>query len=165
MAVGRQIPVFTHPDDVGPLVDEMSSTLDARVLPWKWLHAVPPTAVPDEAERFALLAPARGLSDIHPRQVRGREEWLADAVRDPVVEWRRSRLDEGCLYVGRFYYVPVREDGSPKDDAFLDFATSLFGWLKRHLRTVDIDGRRILSTPTASRARATDALSLSLIPK
>ena len=164
MTVGRQVAVFTHPDDVARLADELDAVHGARLLPWWWATEAPPAEAPAATDVFTFVAAKNDVGRIRPRHIAARDHWLPDTVVDPGVEWRRSTGSEGTLTVGRFVHTPVTSEGVPKDADFVAFAARLHRWLKRHLATVEVDGRRVSCTPTVRDAVAAGTLALSMNP-
>ncbi len=81
--------------------------------------------------------------------------WKVDDWRNPVINWMYSRLVDGALSPGRFYYSPTldREGVTVAQvPAFLNVANRLFRWSRKNTVWVDTEwGRERLGAEAAKR--------------
>ncbi len=160
MAQGRQLRVYLHPED-RPAVDEYVRGELAGALLTERSPDPHGFEVADSAAGGIgrLICPKPLVTELHPRHIAAREEWVLNVSTDPLIEWWFSLLDEGMLFPGRFYYLPA---GRPPE--LLETAKRLFKWVRANTEQVETEwGTERLGPKAAGLLRA-GAIKLRVNP-
>lgn len=111
----------------------------------------------------SLICPESCLDDLRPQRFEERDEWVADPLRDPVVEWWYSKLDGPLLFPGRFYYVPGTGPEA-RDAQFVETGKRLFTWIRKFARKQEVGWGSELLGPQAALKRENGEISLRQNP-
>jgi hypothetical protein len=149
---GRQIRVYLHPADRVAVDAFIHGELSCTLLAERSSSAVP-SVLPDSAGpgMGVLICLTSMLQSLAPRHIPSRNEWVLEPETEPLIEWWYSRFENGLLFPGRFYYVPVI-DNHQKSADFQSAADSLFRWVRRSTRMVNTEwGQERLGGEAAER--------------
>jgi hypothetical protein len=116
---------------------------------------------------MAFVCPHELVRDLHPIYSEPKSEYVVNAWTDPVIEWMHSRLVDGMLYPGRFYYCPqVEHDGVlvPQPELLTSTAERLFRWLRRRMPWFETDWGRERLGPIAAAKFVQSEISIDVSP-
>jgi hypothetical protein len=160
MTQGRQLKVYLHPED-RPAVDayvrgELAGALLTERSPDRESFEVADSATGGPGR---LICPRPLVADLHPRHIEARDEWVLSVAADPLIEWWFSRLEDGELSPGRFYYLPRGTSDEPAATA-----RRLFAWLRRFTTRVGTGWGTELLGPRAAELVGAGELRLRANP-
>jgi len=107
------------------------------------------------------------VSQLKPRHIVARDEWVLNIDAEPIIEWQFSRLDQGVLSPGRFFYIPTAgldDSRVEKPFEFISSAKKLFGWLRRQTQMMDTEWGAERVGPITAELLRTGAITLRANP-
>jgi len=140
MARGRQLRVYLHPDDRLAIDAFVRYELGAALLMERSRDR---DGFEVEDSRSGgmkrLLTPRRFLRELSPRHIEATDEWILNVANDPLIEWVLSRLYNGLLYPGRFYYLQRLDSGADQQHDLVKTADRLFRWVRSQTLAVETE--------------------------
>jgi hypothetical protein len=86
---------------------------------------------------LVVLVRAVELAAIRMDFIPQRGYWTINALRSPIIEFRRSYMDDNIIRQGRMYFIPRYLENNQwvdKSPEFVAWADSILRFMRRHLR-------------------------------